>query len=58
MLNFQLAERFNIDGVTAITYVHGNETGENEINYEDLSEGTLEEILELAKNFKRDEEDK
>jgi len=51
----QLAERFDGSGVTAITYEtrYDNEIGEEDIPYEDLSGEVLKEILVLAREWKR-----
>ena len=48
----QLAEKFNLDDVDAITYVHETEVDEDFIEYEDLSEDLLEEILNLVEDYK------
>jgi len=51
----QLAERFDGNGVTAITYEtrYDNEISEEDIPYEDLSGEVLKEILVLAREWKR-----
>ena len=49
--SFQLAERFNVDGVEAVTYVYDNVTDNDFIPYEDLDEDVLEEILMLAEDY-------
>lgn len=53
----QLAESFGLHKVTAVTYVHETETGEDYIKYEDLKASTLKDILELAKEHKERQED-
>jgi len=47
----QLAERFNLDKVSAVTYEHDREIDEDEIPYEELTVDVLEEILELAEQY-------
>jgi hypothetical protein len=51
---FQLAERFGETGVEAITYVHETVVNEDDIEYEDLSVGVLEEILNIVENYQLD----
>ena len=52
--SYQLAERFNNNGVTAVSYVHETETDEDEILYEDLPKDVLEEILSIAEDYEVD----
>lgn len=47
-----LIERFNLDDVDIVMYVHETETGEDSVEYDKLDTDTLEEILELAKEYK------
>jgi hypothetical protein len=47
----QLIERFNVDSVTAITYHDELELGEEDIDYEDLSNELLDEILNIMEEY-------
>ena len=51
--SFVLAECFNRVSVEAISYVHEMEVSREDIAYEDLPKDTLEQILELAKEFEK-----
>jgi len=53
--NFQLAERFSLDDVTVITYVHETEVDQNDVDYEDLPEDTISEIVRLAEDYEADQ---
>ena len=48
----QVAEKFNLHTVDAISYVNELEVDENEIYYEDLTLELLEEILNIAVDYK------
>ena len=50
---FQLAEGFDLHKVEAIVYVHDTEESTDFIKYEDLKADVLKEILELAKDHKK-----
>jgi hypothetical protein len=52
--NVQLAERFYLNSVDAITYVHETEVSDDSISYRDLDVDVLEEILTLAQNYEAD----
>ena len=52
-----LAERFNLETVTAVTNVKEIEVDENEISYESLEVSTLEAILDLSKEYANDQID-
>jgi hypothetical protein len=52
--NVQLAERFYLNSVDAITYVHETEVSDDSIPYRDLDVDVLEEILTLAQNYEAD----
>lgn len=47
----QLMERFNMDDVEVVTYVHETETDEFTIAYDELVVDQLEEILLLAEDY-------
>ena len=49
--HFSLAESYHLDYVGVTTYVHGIVTDETDIPYEDLSDDTLEEILENLQTY-------
>ena len=52
----QLAERYEVDGVTAITYgKNDEEVDETHIRYEDLEESTLQEILTIVQDYEADQ---
>ncbi len=48
----QVAEKFNLHAVDAISYVNEIEVDEDEIDYEDLPIDVLEEILNIAEDYK------
>lgn len=48
----QVAEKFNLHTVNAISYVHEVEIDEDEIDYQDLPVDVLEEILYIAEDYK------
>ena len=47
----QLAERFYLDGVDAVIYVHETEVDEDYIYYENLDDNVISEINTLAENY-------
>jgi hypothetical protein len=49
--HFSLAESYHLDYVGVTTYVHEIVTDETDISYEDLSDDTLEEILENLQTY-------
>lgn len=49
----QLAESFYKDKVEAVIYVHDNETSTDFLLYENLELDVLNEILELAKEYEK-----
>lgn len=51
----ELGERFDMNGVNTIIYVHETESGGGFVNYEELDENTLEEILLLAQDWESSE---
>jgi len=53
--NFQLAERFSLDDVTVITYVHETEVDQNDVDYGDLPDDTISEIVRLAEDYEADQ---
>ena len=54
--NHILAERFGLDTVTGVTYVHETETDSNEFDYSDLDLDTLEDILSLVDHWEDEQE--
>lgn len=50
----QLIEHFNANGVTAITYNDEIQIGEEEIEYEYLSDDILDEIVTIMENYDAD----
>ena len=53
---FVLAESFDINNATLVTYVNDSEVDENYVVYHELSKEVLEEILFLAEMFETDQE--
>jgi hypothetical protein len=50
----ELIEQFNLDDVDTVQYVHEIEVNEDSIEYEDLPENVLKEILFIAEVYKVD----
>lgn len=50
----QVAEKFNLHAVDAVSYVNEIEVDEDEIDYQDLPVDVLEEILYIAEDYKTD----
>lgn len=50
----QLVEHIGIDSVKVTTYVHETEIDSEEIEYENLGEDLLEELLRIAENYDTD----
>ena len=51
-----MIEKIDSNDVDTIEYVHDIETSKNSIQFEDLSEEILEEILTLAQNYETNQE--
>jgi hypothetical protein len=49
--HFSLVESYHLDYVGVTTYVHEIVTDETDMSYEDLSDDTLEEILENLQTY-------
>ena len=54
----QLAERFNDNGITAITYVYDREVDECEIPYDNLSEEIVDEIYNIIVEYENEMKEK
>jgi hypothetical protein len=52
--HFELAERFGLDDVDVIEYVHETEVNEYSVSYEDLEEDVICEIFRLMEEYEAD----
>lgn len=49
--NFQLVERFDINGVDVITYIHETVVNEEIVEYENLSDELIDKILLITRFY-------
>jgi hypothetical protein len=52
--NFALMEKFSVDDVNVVNYVHDSEVDDFDVRYENLTEDQIDEIVTLVEQYEAD----